>query len=45
MIDTFDNVRPGFDPAPSSNVWQAIADRYQLTPADVNAVPVQWSGD
>lgn len=45
MIDTFDAVRPGFDPALSNNVWQAIADRYQLTPADVNAVPVQWSGD
>lgn len=45
MIETFALARPTFDPTISLDVWQAIADRYTLSDNDINAVPVQWTGD
>jgi hypothetical protein len=45
MIDTFVEVRPGFDTSQSVDIWNAVADRFQLTPADVNAVPIEWIGN
>ncbi len=45
MVEIFNEVRPTFDPTFSINVWQAIADRFGLSDADVNAVPIDWSGE
>ena len=45
MIDTFGQVRANFDPTAAVEGWQAIADRFGLSEADVNAVPVDWTGD
>jgi hypothetical protein len=45
MIDTFGQVRAEYDPTEAIDGWQAIADRFGLSDADVNAVPVDWTGD
>jgi hypothetical protein len=45
MIDIFVQVRPTFDPTAAVDGWQAIADRFGLSDADVNAVPIEWTGD
>ncbi len=45
MIDTFGQVRPDFDNTSSVDGWAAIAGRFGLTESDVNAVPIDWTGD